>query len=263
MAERKSNPKNLLPDNPEGRAGALSLLFIVVGLGVLWLAKEVLDLGGDAVLVSLLLLPALLYLALSGRLTEITGPGGVGAKFREVGAKPAPANWQKLTEEEVQMVTKGGLDELRRLRPTLGLDDRPIVLTFTLGAGHSYHEYMVRSYVEVLAALRRFLAVVFLDPDGRLLAYMSAIRFVALMRSQQADSRFMRDLSDPDALQHLVTTPGVSTETLPAGSTNSDALQLMTRRGLEVLALVDDAGQFKGVVERERVISDILLAVMP
>jgi hypothetical protein len=263
MAELRVRLTNLLSDNREGRAVALSVLFLVVGLGVLWLAKEVLDLGGDAVLISLLLLPALLYLALSGRLTEITGPGGVGAKFREVGAKPAPASWQKLTQEDVQMVAKGGLDELRRLMPTLELDDRPIILTFTIGAEHRYDLQMVRDYIEVLAALRRFLVVVFLDPEGRLLGYMPAGRFVALMRSQEAGFQLIEDLSTRNASRQLGTIPGVSTETLPVGSTNSDALQMMTRRGLDVLALVDDAGLFKGIVERERVISDILLAVTP
>jgi CBS domain-containing protein len=234
----------------------------VLGLVVIWIADEVLDLGGDGVLVSLLVLPALLYLALSGRLTEITGPGGVSAKFREVAAKPARASSQKVTEEDVQLVQKGGLEELRRMAPALTQDHRPIVFAFAVG--RNYNLDTVRSYVDVLVALRRFLAVVFLDPEGRLLGYMPAIRFVALTRSsEETTRRFIDALSADDAALRLHTIPGVITETLGAGSTNSEALEVMTRRGLEILVLVDDAGRFAGVVERGRVLSDLVLAATP
>jgi hypothetical protein len=251
-----------LRDSPEARAVGFAVLFLVLGLGVLWVADEAMDLGGDAVLVSILLLPALLYLALSGRLTEITGPGGVSAKFNEVAAKPARASSHKVTEEHVQLVQKGGFEELRRLTPALTHGDRPIVFAFTVG--HDYNLDMVRSYVDVLVAMKRFLAVVFLDPDGRLLGYMPAPKFVALTRSSEEPARqFIEDLSARDAAPRLVTIPGVITETLIAGSTNSEALEEMTRRGLEILVLVDEAGKFAGIVERGRVVSDLVLAATP
>jgi CBS domain-containing protein len=261
MTDGKSTPRrNWLRESPEVRAAVLAVLSLVVGLGVLWVAQEALGLRGDAVLVSLLVLPALLYLALSGRLTEITGPGEVSVKFREVAAKPARASAQTLTPEDVRMVQKGSLDELRMLSPVLAHDDRPIVFTFALGTRHRYVYAAVLSYVDALAAVTRFLAVIFHDPDGRLLGYMPAMRFVALMRSE-AGQQFVRDLRGP--FQGLTTVPGMSTETLPAGSSNSEALEVMTRRGLDILALVDDAGRFKGIVERNRLISDLLLAVTP
>jgi hypothetical protein len=37
----------------------------------------------------------------------------------------------------------------------------------------------------------------------------------------------------------------------------------MTDKDLEALVLVDDSGQLSGVVERERVVADMLLAATP
>jgi hypothetical protein len=63
-----------------------AVMFIVLGIGVVWFVKNHVGIKGDAVLICVLLLPALLYLAISGRLSEISGSGGVGAKFRATGA---------------------------------------------------------------------------------------------------------------------------------------------------------------------------------
>jgi hypothetical protein len=247
----------------EPRAVALSLLFVAVGIGVLWFAKDVAELDEDAVLVSLLLLPVLLYLALSGRLAEVTGPGGVGAKFREVANAPAHSALKHLSPEDPFLVPKMDLQMLRQQQPQLAADDRPIVFTFTLGAGAPQYGYPdVTGYTDVLAATGRFLLVAFLDPGGRVLAYMSARRFQTLVRSE-AGQQFVADLNAPDAHQRLLVTPGVATDTLRAGASNAEALQVMTDKDLEAVVLVDDSARLSGVVERERVVADMLLAATP
>lgn len=152
----------------EPGAVALSLLFVAVGIGVLWFAKDVAELDEDAVLVSLLLLPMLLYLALSGRLAEVTGPGGVSAKFREAASAPAHSALKHLSPGDPFLeVPKMDLQMLRQRQPQLAADDRPIVFTFTLGAGGPQYGYPeVLGYTDVLAATGRFLLVAFLDADG-------------------------------------------------------------------------------------------------
>src|SRR6266702_2705852 len=59
------------------------LVAAVLGLGVLltWLVVERMGIHGGAVAVSCLLLPALVVLAFTGRLSEISA-GGVTARFR-------------------------------------------------------------------------------------------------------------------------------------------------------------------------------------
>jgi hypothetical protein len=55
----------------------------------------------------------------------------------------------------------------------------------------------------------------------------------------------------------------VFTETLPAGSTNKEALEATTSRGLEILALVDENKSLVGIIERNRVMSGLLVAATP
>jgi hypothetical protein len=58
-----------------------SLLFLGLGVFVLWVANYLLQHDpatsmGDVVLVSLLVMPILIYAIISGSLTELKGPGG-------------------------------------------------------------------------------------------------------------------------------------------------------------------------------------------
>jgi len=70
----------------EGKAVALAAGFLVVGLLVLWFSRAVAGVTGDAVYVTLLLAPILLYTIVTGRLKEFRGPGGVGLALWEPAA---------------------------------------------------------------------------------------------------------------------------------------------------------------------------------
>ena len=70
--------------NQESRPLLMSLLFLGLGLLLLWAARYWINdpatAMGDAVFVSLLVLPILVYAIISaGSLTELRGPGGIGA----------------------------------------------------------------------------------------------------------------------------------------------------------------------------------------
>jgi predicted transcriptional regulator len=54
--------------------------------------------------------------------------------------------------------------------------------------------------------------------------------------------------------------PGVITKAISSKSTNAEALREMEKSNLEALVVVDD-GRFKGVVEREQLLSRMMLAL--
>ncbi len=81
------------------------------------------DFGDSIVLVALLVLPLLTYGVASGKISEITGPGGVSAKFAQVAAatvKPSPLG-DKVDEfsafvtgaEDMFIFEKGGLSQIQ------------------------------------------------------------------------------------------------------------------------------------------------------
>jgi CBS-domain-containing membrane protein len=55
--------------------------------------------------------------------------------------------------------------------------------------------------------------------------------------------------------------PGMLKSVIPVETTNSQALEAMSRHGLSALAVVDDERRVKGVVEREQLMSKLILSL--
>lgn len=75
-------------DKQEIRAIVSFILFLALGFLVLWIAKSVMKIEGDAVFVALLFVPLLVYVILSRKLEELKGPGGLEAKFAKTVVNP-------------------------------------------------------------------------------------------------------------------------------------------------------------------------------
>jgi CBS domain-containing protein len=233
-----------------------TVVFIAMGVGVIWFVKDQVGIKGDAVLISVLLLPALLYLAISGRLTEITGPGGIGAKFRAAATTRVRGEIQPT--KELQQVPKGGLHDLEKLKPQLS-DERPLVLTFKLDQTSDFGLGAIKSYLSVLKSTRGFGVVVFVDANDKVLGYVTAERFSALMDSDAA-TNIVERLNDQSAHDRLADLPGIVTTTIPVGANNSEALGTMTEHRLDVAVIVDRDQRLSGVIDREQLIATMLLA---
>ena len=61
--------------------------------------------------------------------------------------------------------------------------------------------------------------------------------------------------------ENLLRFPGVIKETISIQTTNAEALREMTKQNLEALVVIDEQGQLKGVVEREQILSKMMLAL--
>src|SRR5277367_1993333 len=151
---------------------------VALGIGVVWLVNNEVGIKEGAVLVTVLLLPTVVYFAMSGRLSEISLPGGGGAKFRAAATAQVQGRIQPIAPIEVEKGPLASLDELERQLS----DDRPQVLTFKLD-GRTFNAEVVRKYLDKLTAGRRLTLVVFLDVEGQVVGYISAEKFSALMHS--------------------------------------------------------------------------------
>ena len=65
----------------------VSLFFLAAGIGAVWFVQSVVEVEGDAILVAFLVVPLLLYLPLSGRVSEIA-TGSLSVKLNEVSRQP-------------------------------------------------------------------------------------------------------------------------------------------------------------------------------
>lgn len=238
----------------------LSILFLALGFLALWLAKYKLSVAGDAVFVSLLLVPMIVYVIVTGRLGELKAPGGLEAKFVNVAQEPAAeiaSERVEVVREEMEVVTKSGTDELARLERLLDGSKR-IVLALPLGKTH-YDRSAAEQYIERFLRYRSFTFVVFLDKQDRLVAHIASWAMLRILKGDQGD-RLIQIINEGNVLD-LVDFPGVMTEAVSTSDSNIDALSKMMALNLDAIPVIDDSRKLKGVIEREQVLSKLMLAM--
>ena len=90
----------------------VTLVFLVVGLAILALTKHVVKIDGDTVFVALLLLPLLIYLAITGNLKEVN-IGLISARLMKKSAKEIKDNINEIGKyEEKRSTYLGKLDQI-------------------------------------------------------------------------------------------------------------------------------------------------------
>jgi CBS domain-containing protein len=240
-----------------------SLLFLGLGVFVLWVANSLLrhdpDTSmGEVVLVSLLVMPILVYAILSGSLTELKGPGKWEASFKVIATAPVneTTNHDRVSVEEDSLIlAKGGVDKLERQIRNLD-ENRPSVMTVTFG-GAQYTPEALLEYVEAFWRSRNFKFVVILDRDSRFLAYMPAWATKNLLTSPGRSEEFVKVLNEER--QELFSYPGVVRKTISTASTNAEALREMMAKNLEALVVTDQDNRLKGIAEREQILTKMVL----
>jgi hypothetical protein len=242
----------------------VSGLFLVLGLLVVWLVKGIANVEpvGDAVFVSLLLMPALVYMIVSGRMKELRGPGGLGAKFIETAAQSVSetASFGTVSIEDMMVVAKGGLSLLDENRRKLeNVAGRTIAMTMVLGS-QRYELGAVREHIKVFAQFPNFRFVVFLDENDRVKAYMRPEAVRDLLDLKGWGDEFLEAVNE-GRFQELGRYPGFIQRPISSEWTNAEALQEMMREDLDALVVVDGDGRLKGVAEREKVLGRMMLAL--
>jgi len=232
--------------------------FLLLGLGVVWFARKVADVQDGAVLASFVIVPALLFLVLRGDLAELKGPGGWAATFVRVARTTVSAAGEKLdVYEDVQIIEKESLIGLTNRVSTLA-SDQPVLMTMTLGRGYTQGD--VRGYLETLSQFPRFRLIAFLDDSGTFIGCISPAELAGLMRSSALSQGFLDTVQRGDK-RELFRYPGMLRNIVPTTATNADALSAMTSNNLGAIAVVDNDRRLRGVIEREQLVSKLVLSL--
>jgi hypothetical protein len=152
--------------------------FVLLGLATDWILKTRVGIQGDAVLVSAMLLPLLVYLSLSGHLAEFRGPGGLAAKFRQI------QEWHiegvtstvKAVADVAVEVAKHSSEGLNHWLQHYAPHDFTTPVLLSLVEGRQYDRQVLHTYLTGLTErFPRFSFVVVLDAERRVLAHVSAV----------------------------------------------------------------------------------------
>src|SRR5712691_1982749 len=238
-----------------------SVLFLLLGFFALFFAKTVLNVGQDAaVLVSVVLVPVLLYLILSGKLQEFSA-GGLSAKFTDVARKPLDdSNADLIDAEEVKSTEKGGIGELQKKLQEVS-KFRYVVLTLTLGKEGYYNTKALLDYLRAFSQHPNFKFLVILEQTGEVFAYISGWRAIQMleMQLQSQENSFVDSMNEGRKTDLLGF--GLVQATLRTTDTNINALKEMLDLKMDALVVTDNQRRLKGVVEREQVLSKLMLAI--
>ena len=251
-------PKGKWAKRRSTEAAIGAIVFLLLGLGVVWFARTVAGVTSSTVLSVLVIIPALLYVILRGDLAEFRGPGGWAATFRVTNAAVTFSAQKFDVVTEAQIVRKGSLSELDRLTSRFDRS-QPVLMTISMN-GH-YEVQAMERYLETFTSWPRFKLVAFLDESGRFLGCASASGFYRLIRNYQLAHEFLSIVGAGDQLE-IFRYPGILKNVINTEATNAEALAAMDQHGLDALAVVDEDRHVKGIVEREQLMSTLILSMI-
>jgi hypothetical protein len=245
-----------------------ALVFVGLGLLIIWFTKAVIGVSGDALFVAELFVAVLVFLILTGQISELTA-GGVTAKFRELAKdRISPEPFPTITADGAYIVQKGPLEALERLREQGFEERKPVILSLTLGEANAsaarqrsrYQPRAVRDYVRFLRRFERFYFVMFIRPDERLVGYLPSADVERALEAPGSGGALISAVNAGEE-QRVRTFPGIITNRLTTGISNADALDRMAELNLDAMIAVDADDRPVGVVERERLTSQMLVAM--
>jgi CBS domain-containing protein len=249
---------------PGRDAGAIvvALVFLALGFGAIVAVRKVGDVTDGAVLASALILPAILYLLISGRVTDLKGPGGLEISIAEVANRSISVQDEAdsigVDYDQVREVRSGRtesfLERVRSLTP-----DDPVLFTLKLGSG-PINGTDAADYAKGLTQFPRFRFVAIIDSHDKLVSYMDERAFRHLIESNAFDAQQLLNNIEQQNVGAVRAYPGMIQTTIGPKTSVADALREMERLRTSAL-LVSEDGELKGIVERDHLANALLLKI--
>lgn len=207
--------------------------------------------------------PILLYLVLSGDVSEIAGPGGLTAKFKTDADAPVDTSAEIDALEVVQnamltdpLTLSNPLTRSRQFRP-----GAPIALTLRLGDPTSiYNQNAIHQYIEALIKVDPELTVIFNSTDGIFRASTDGVAVLSIVNNDHYGQELEQAIKAAD-LAKIRTLLAISEKALDKAESNGAALKKMIDAGVKSLVAIDPNGRAIGVVRRDRIVAKLVASL--
>lgn len=256
--------------SPAGcRAFLISFGFLILGFLTLMIMKSMMNVTQDIVLVAILLLaPVLIFLVLSGKVLEINA-GVVSAKFKDIAQEPSfqkELNNKQIEVYEAILTMDSGFDQLHKMLQEM-ISYKHIILTITLGpVSENYYvsnpEFPI--LLNELSNYPNFTFIALLDKSFILIGYFPAQEAKQIIISQNKipiKGKVPLEKAILSGQIQYLREYGMIEEKVNSKDSNLSTLKKMTEKKLNLLLVVNDDGKIEGVVEREQVLSNLMLAL--
>ncbi|MGR9044558.1 MAG: CBS domain-containing protein [Gammaproteobacteria bacterium] len=202
--------------------------------------------------VAIALAPTLIWLLSSGQLAELSG-FGVAFKLREAIARPFSLNLDglKIEPEVLPANEKEGISEIPKF-----IEKRVTAMTLQVGRRGYYFGPAIMEYLDRLTRYDFFRYVVFIDGAGKFIGLVPARTFYDQLRTQNIDIVSVIEQGDIKILNGLVT------NTVSNSNNKREVLEKMAKGNVAELPVVDDENRFIGIIDRDKLTSSIVLALV-
>jgi CBS domain-containing protein len=196
--------------------------------------------------------PAIIWLISTGQLAEFSG-FGLAFKIKQASAKPFSLKLEgdSIDPASVPVGEKEGMGMIPKL-----IEQKVSALAFKLNRKGYYNNQAIGNYLEELTQHDFFKYAVFIRPDKSFSGIISAKDLLKQMNEQNID---LVNVIEEGAIDRIT---GIVTVSVSTTSPKRDALKIMEGRKLSELPVVNEIGQFIGIVERDKLTSSILLQLI-
>ena len=197
---------------------------------------------------ALSLTPVVIWLLTTHQLSEFSG-FGLAFKLNKVTSTPVSLklDGDKITPEQVSHDEKEGLGKIDRF-----IKNKVAAITLEVGRQGYYVNSAIKSYLRELTQYSFFKYVIFQNKKGEFQGIIPADEMLEKMQDRSVDLVQAIESGDISNIE------GVSTVSVPSGSSKQKALQVIDEHGLSELPVIDESKSFIGVVERSKITSSIV-----
>lgn len=237
---------------------SLTLLFITLLIVFTFIKNRFLA-GGtiDTTIIFLAILPFIIYLAVSGKISEFKG-GGLEVKFNNA-SNAEVFKSEEVVFTEAKVIAKEGERMLtEKIMPEMA-KKLTSALSLMLGK-ESYDEVVLKKYLEKLTKFDFFKYVLFLNEDTTFRGYIHARNLLdqLLDKSIEDKDKIINKINRGDVEGIL----GFKKDYLKDYISNRYALKYMEEEGITEAAVVDKDMKFKGFTNQNMITTRIINNLM-
>ena len=236
----------------------LLTIIVVILLIIFTLIKNTLLAGEtiDAAIIFLAILPFIIYLAVSGKISEFKG-GGFEFKFNNASNAEVLFKSEEVVFAEPAVAVKGSVRILRSdIIPRIA--EKPLS-TLSLVPGIGYYTYEgLKEYLEELTNFDFFKYVLFVDEDKTFKGYIPARNLLALLFDKSKGKEVINKINSGNIEEIL----GFKRNYINDDISNRKALRIMEREGITDIAVVDKDMKFKGFTNLDMITTRIINNLM-
>ena len=229
---------------------------VIISLIIFTLIKNWLtgDKTIDAMITFLAILPFIIYLAVSGKISEFKG-GGLEFKFNNASNAEISFKSEEVVCAEEEIIAKGGVVMLRsKIMPKIAKNPSSTLSLVPEKKRYEYSYSVVKEYLEELTKFDFFKYVLFVDENNVFKGYIHARNLLAQLLDISQGEKIINKINNGD----VENIPGFREHYIKENKTNREALRDMEEKGITDIAVVDKDMKFKGFTNQDMITTRII-----